>query len=259
MGSDIHVESTPGRGSHFWFDLSLTHALDHDRSEPKPRAEIITGYEGRPRKVLIVDDVAANRATMVDFLGPLGFEVYQADSGEAALTQAEAVSPDVILMDIVMPVMDGVEVMRRLRQLPSAENVPIIAVSASASFADQRSSLTSGANAFLPKPIDLDALLAQIGALLKLTWICARSEDTLHEHVPNHERMVPPPAEELEIVYRLAKIGNMRNIALHADRLAALDDAYRPFAHRLRQLADGFQSKATLEFINTFRQPSLLP
>ena len=96
MGSDIHVESTPGRGSHFWFDLSLTHALDHDRSEPKPRAEIITGYEGRPRKVLIVDDVAANRATMVDFLGPLGFEVYQADSGEAALTQAEAVSPDVI-------------------------------------------------------------------------------------------------------------------------------------------------------------------
>ena len=52
---------------------------------------------------------------MVDFLGPLGFEVCQADNGEAALTQAEAVLPDVILMDIVMPVMDGVEVMRRLR------------------------------------------------------------------------------------------------------------------------------------------------
>ena len=66
---------------------------------------------------------------MVDFLGPLGFEVYQADNGEAALTQAEAVLPDVILMDIVMPVMDGVEVMRRLRQLPRVENVPIIAVS----------------------------------------------------------------------------------------------------------------------------------
>ena len=255
MGSDIHVESQPGHGSHFWFDLSLAHAPVQAPSQAVPSTQIITGYRGPPRKVLVVDDVVGNRATIVDFLGPLGFDVYQANDGEAALTQAQAVAPDLILMDNVMPVMDGLEATRRLRQLPAMKDVPIIAISASASLADQQSSLTGGANAFLPKPIDLDILLAEIGALLQLTWVCGPSKAALDEDEPAPGPMVPPPAEELEIVYSLAKIGNMHNIRLQADRLTALDDAYRPFALRLRQLADRFQSRTILEFVSEFRQP----
>jgi CheY-like chemotaxis protein/anti-sigma regulatory factor (Ser/Thr protein kinase) len=177
MGSDIHVESEPGRGSRFWFDLSLERAPSQAPSGSTLPARIVTNYHGPRRKVLVVDDAVANRATMVDFLSPLGFEVYQAENGEAALTLAQAVAPDVILMDNLMPVMDGFEATRRLRQLPALKDVPIITLSASASEADEQRSLAGGANAFLPKPIDLGALLAQIGSLLQLTWVRGASKE----------------------------------------------------------------------------------
>jgi CheY-like chemotaxis protein len=128
---------------------------------------LVTGYKGPPKKVLVVDDVAANRAMAVDMLRPLGFDVVEAVNGTEALHKAQAARPDWILMDMVMPEMDGLEATRRLRQLPGLKSVPIIAMSASASDSDERKSLAAGANAFVPKPIDVDQLLTHIATLLK--------------------------------------------------------------------------------------------
>jgi len=203
--------------------------------------------------VLVIDDVAGNRSTMVDFLQPLGFEVFEAENGQVGLERAQALQPDLILMDNVMPVMDGLETTRRLRQAPPLRGVPVIAISASASAADQQASLAGGANAFLSKPVHLDQLLAQIGGLLQLHWIPSPGEA-----VPEHDdqALVAPPPDELETLYRLAQLGNMRSIREHADHLEALGDAYRPFARRLRQLADRFQSRAILDLVKTTREQS---
>jgi len=168
MGGDIEVESAPGQGSLFWFELAVP-VLD---AEPiaAPRERVVTGYRGPRKKVLIVDDVAENRALVVDFLKSLDFAMAEAADGSAGLEQASAVRPDLILMDNVMPVMSGLEATRRLREQQAFANVPIIAVSASASRADRERSLAAGVNAFLHKPIDFNDLLRDIGALLNLTW-----------------------------------------------------------------------------------------
>lgn len=251
MGSDIHVESRVGQGSTFWFDLDVP-VVDAKVTAAAPPESVVTGYEGPRKRVLVVDDVAENRAVIVDMLDQLGFEMVTAVSGYEALEKAKALSPELILMDIVMPEMDGLETTRRPRQLPAFKDVPIIAISASASGKDEGMSLAAGVNAFLPKPIDSDRLLRQIAVLLKLnlTYEVARASPSLeYQRV---EPLVAPPAQEMEVLYRLALAGNMRNISREAIRLSKLDERYRSFADQLRRLAQGYQSKAILRLVERY-------
>ena len=163
---------------------------------------------------LVVDDVAENRAVVVDMLGQIGFQMVEAASGGEGLEQAQALRPDLILMDIVMPEMGGLEAARRLRQLPAQKEVPIIAVSASTSGGDQESSLAAGMNAFQPKPIDFGLLLAQIASLLKLDWTYGAPPAGSASESAAPGPLLAPPAQEMEILHRLAREGNMRDIEI---------------------------------------------
>lgn len=168
MGSDIAVSSDPGQGSRFSFELVVP--VDAHEMAPSmlaSRAEL--AHQGPPKKALIVDDVPANRDMLKDMLGEMGFEVYLAVNGEDGLKRAKACRPDIIFMDIAMPVMDGMEATRRIRQMPETETTVVIAVSASVAREDQEGMARAGANAFIGKPIDRDALVRQIGASLGLS------------------------------------------------------------------------------------------
>jgi CheY-like chemotaxis protein len=248
MGSDIKVTSQVGAGSTFWFELDVPVIEAETLAAPE---RLVTGYKGPPKKVLVVDDVAANRAMAVDMLRPLGFDVVEAVNGTEALHKAQAARPDWILMDMVMPEMDGLEATRRLRQLPGLKSVPIIAMSASASDSDERKSLAAGANAFVPKPIDVDQLLTHIATLLKLHWTyeLPAASSAENEAVA---LLVAPPRHELETLHNLARRGNMRAIMQWAERVAGLDARYRPVADQLRLLAKGYQSKAILTLVERY-------
>jgi PAS domain S-box-containing protein len=168
MGADIEVESEAGAGSVFWFELVLP--VVEAAPAVVPRGRVVTGYRGPRKRLLVVDDVAENRALVVDFLKSLDFTMVEAADGQACLEQARKVHPDLILMDNVMPVMSGLEATRQLRQQPALARVPIVAISASATRADRERSLAAGVDAFLHKPIDFNDLLDNIGGLLNLTW-----------------------------------------------------------------------------------------
>ncbi|MDP3878625.1 MAG: ATP-binding protein [Methylobacter sp.] len=247
LGSDIVVESRVGKGSIFRFELELEEASSSTPVLLNP-VQVISGYKGPRRKVLIVDDVASNRAVLVDLLSPLGFGIIEACDGIEALELAQAAIPDLILMDIVMPKMDGEEVTHLLRQLPALAQVPIIALSASTLNADETKCLQAGANAFLPKPVDQDKLLAQIAALMQLKWIAVQGTDPTPSPGELAEMPILPPAAEMQELYRLALIGNMRDILQYAERITGIDPNYQAFATHLRQLANGYQSKAILTF-----------
>jgi PAS domain S-box-containing protein len=242
MGSDIQVTSQVGAGSTFWFELEVP-VIETETLAPPER--LVTGYAGPRKKVLVVDDVAANRAMAVDMLSQLGFDVVEAANGPEALHKAQATRPDWILTDIVMPEMDGLEVTRRVRQMPGFKSVPIIAMSASASDSDACKSLAAGVNAFLAKPINVDQLLTQIATLLKVNWTYAPHAASSVEG-EQIGPLVAPPRQELETLHRLARMGNMRDIVQWAGRVAELDARYGPFADQLRMLAKGYQSKAIL-------------
>ncbi len=241
MGGEIHVDSKLGQGSAFWFELEVTAAASETAAAFPIRA--VTGYAGTRRTILVADDARENRAVLVQMLGELGFEVIEAEDGTEALSRAPRA--DLILMDSLMPKLDGVEAMRRLRRLPGCETLPVIAVSASADSRNEAHCLEAGADAFLPKPIDMMRLLAQIAALLGLEW--------RYEQESQAVPLVPPPQAEMQILHGLALIGNMRDILQRCDRIAA-DPSCGPFAERLRALAHGYQTRAILELVEQYLQ-----
>jgi PAS domain S-box-containing protein len=169
MGSDIAVSSDAGHGTRFWFDLQLPLGADQRLEATSPGRP--AGYAGRRRRVLVVDDVPQNRAVLVESLGVLGFDLAEAGDGREALACAERDPPDLVVMDMTMPVMDGLEATRHIRRTPSLAGIAVMATSGSTNQETERLCFASGANAFLPKPIDLDAFLAETGRLLSLTWI----------------------------------------------------------------------------------------
>ncbi|MCY7321118.1 MAG: response regulator [Phormidesmis sp. CAN_BIN36] len=110
MESAIAVESQPGKGSKFWFEVALPEADDSDQSEQQFAIKSISGFKGNKRKVLIVDDRWENRLIVKNLLEPIGFEVFEANDGQAGLDTALQKQPDLIISDI-SPRMNGYEMM----------------------------------------------------------------------------------------------------------------------------------------------------
>jgi PAS domain S-box-containing protein len=169
MGGEIAVESMPGRGSTFRLELELPVVETHPHAASPCRR--VTGYVGPRKHLLVVDDVAANRKLLVDLLQPLGFRVTEADDGHGAIAATQVSKPDLILMDMMMPGMDGLEATRRLRQGLLATRLPIVAVSANASNRGIQDCLSAGADAYLTKPIVTSQLLECIRTQLDLTYL----------------------------------------------------------------------------------------
>jgi len=246
MGGTIHVESTAGVGSRFLFDLAVPVA----GSEPLVPAATtaVTGYRGPRRRILIVDDMPENRAMLADTLGELGFDIRQAANGQEGVDAAIAMSPDLILMDVRMPVMDGLEAIRLIRKIAALGILPIIAVSAGVTPEDRARSLTAGADGFLPKPVEHEALIRMITRQLPMDWI----EEQAEQAVPSRSdttAVVAPSQADIAILHGLALAGDMREIRRQADRLTTLDGRYQSFADTLQRLARGYQSQAILNLI----------
>jgi CheY-like chemotaxis protein len=169
MGGEIRVRSRPGEGSVFSFDIEAPATQTVTPVPPEQGAPI--GYLGARRRILVVDDVPENRGLLVALLGALDFEITEAANGWETLQEAMRFHPDLVLIDMAMPVMDGWETIRRLRRMTERADVPIVATSASATAEVEASSKAAGANAFVGKPIQEAVLLRVIAALLELEWV----------------------------------------------------------------------------------------
>jgi len=115
-----------------------------------------------PPKILVVDDETAIRNLLIDLLGDEGYTVVAAANGRAALAIAQQQRPDLILMDVMMPELDGLETMQHIRALPESGNVPIILMSAAHHLAPN----VTDTVAFITKPFNLDHVLAVVARML---------------------------------------------------------------------------------------------
>ncbi|MFO1414616.1 MAG: PAS domain S-box protein [Burkholderiales bacterium] len=171
MGGDAGVRSSPGAGSTFWFTARLARAdaVRPDAGPASASAETDLRRQARGRRVLLSEDDPINREMAREILEDVGFAVDCAEDGEAAVARAGERRYDLILMDVRMPRMDGLEATRRIRRDGGA-TVPIVAMTANA-FSDDRARCTAaGMDDFIAKPIDPEQFFATVlAALAKAT------------------------------------------------------------------------------------------
>jgi len=262
MGSTIQVKSQPGSGSVFWLDLDLPEAADWANTATIAKLGKLVGYQGRKQKVLVVDDKWENLSVIVNLLSPLGFEVTEAKNGQEGLEKVEEFKFDMIITDLVMPVLDGFEMMRRIRSLPHSKEVAIIASSASVFATDQHKSLEGGANDFLGKPVQAEELFDILQKYLEIEWIYEEEKqqeistislESAPASLSESTSLIAPPPEEIEILFELAMRGNVKGIVERSEHIEKLDKQFVSFAIELRQLAQGYQVKKIKEFIKSHR------
>lgn len=171
MGGDVTARSEVGRGTTMTFAFIADFAAPDAKKaalteETAARAE--TAAALREKTLLIVDDIQVNRQVATLFLAPFCGRILQAESGAEALALLEREAIDVVLMDVQMPIMDGFETTRRVRQLPGpAADVPIVALTAEAMEGDRERCLSAGMNDYAPKPLDVRTLLSAINRALR--------------------------------------------------------------------------------------------
>jgi predicted ATPase/signal transduction histidine kinase/DNA-binding response OmpR family regulator/tRNA A-37 threonylcarbamoyl transferase component Bud32 len=263
MGGELKVTSTLGRGSIFFFELELEQAKIEDNK--KFHEKTIKGFSGNKKKLLVADDKWENRSVFVQLLAPLGFEIIEAADGQECVAKAQEFKPDCILMDLVMPVMDGFEAVRQIRKLPELQNVVAIGTSASILENQKQVSLTAGCNAFLTKPVRAEDLFDCLQIHLGLEWICEELQGENAEleisgmsvfssppAIDRQETIAPPP-EEIEILFELAMMGDLGEIQKQAEKLEKMDVKYVTFARKLIQLAKDFDEQKILELVEQYR------
>jgi PAS domain S-box-containing protein len=267
MGSKLHVRSTLEKGSTFWLELELPEITNLPENQPLERPVIIGYQRSLPTceakiKILVVDDAWENRALVVKLLTPLGFDLAEACQGQEALVKAQQWHPAVILMDLMMPVMDGFVATQEIRQIPELKEVIIIAVSASAFDFHQQESVTAGCNDFIAKPFHFDTLLDCLQKYLHLTWLYESSKMTTPVNqitIPpqagisqEDQSLVVPTSEQLAILYDLTRRGNINGIIQYMEQVGQTDPQLIPFATKVHQFAKGGQKKQILELLKRY-------
>ncbi len=244
MGSELKVESEQGQGSTFSFELSLPETLTQQIQDSQDIQGRVIGFKGATQRLLIVDDRWENRAVLKSFLSPLGFEVIEASDGEEGLITAIDEQPDLIITDISMPRMDGLAMIKQLRNHPPMKSTPIFVSSASVFATDQQQSLNAGGSLFLAKPIQLSELLQALAQQLELTWIYSDLLTANPQKVEAHiETLTFPKPAILQNLLKLSRSGLINNLTAELDRIEAEDAQLSRFSQQMRALAKSFQLK----------------
>jgi len=248
MGGDIKVMSTVGTGSTFKVKILLSEVTNPRRIAPVEAP--ISGYHGARKTILITDDDPVHRDLLREVLTPLGFILLSAPDGPGCLALAQHCRPDLFLLDISMPAMDGWTVAEALRA-NGHHQARILMVSASAIEAHGAPLAQPFHDGYLMKPIDIPRLLETVRQLLKIEWQYGSDEIPVSFWHPDSGSR--PPARHIEALIGLGQIGYVRGIQLKLDEIGNEHPEHADFVAQMRSLVDRFdldQYMATLKTLH---------
>ena len=252
MGGCIQLSSQLGKGSTFYFDVSGQVGADWTQQRLVRNGRTIVGYEGKRQHLLIVDDRWENRAVIKNLLEPIGFSITEAENGQEGIEKIEQLQPDIVITDLAMPVMDGFEMLKKVREKETQSNTPrrqkIVVSSASVAQQDQQKALEKGGDIFLSKPVDMNELFTVLCDQLDLTWRI--ESDTAETTGPKEDRAeaqresdeLVPTEDELKSLLLLAQTGKLSKLRQRLETLIKENTDYSNFAAPLIALSRQFQA-----------------
>jgi len=243
MGGDIIVKSTEGKGSVFYFTFDYK-AGEQRHVKAKLRDRVAVKLkDGQPEcRVLIVDDKKENRFVVKKLLETMGFLIKEAKNGEQAVQLCEKWRPVLVIMDVVMPVMDGKEATRRINALDYGNTISIIALSASALDEERQTIIDCGADIFVKKPFNVSELLEEIHNLIHVEYDYEEIDnqmiaETRHSKISS-QQIQRLPLELKHRIQQAALLGHLEQLGELIIEVAAVDQAASDY---LTHLVDEFE------------------
>ncbi|WP_310494007.1 PAS domain S-box protein [Dechloromonas sp.] len=204
MGGEVGVESTPGVGSRFWITARL--GVARDEAAPIPENVQQGQLKGR---VLVVEDERINRDIAVELLTSVGLEVVTAENGLLAVDRYKQSNFDLILMDIQMPELNGLDATRQIRTLENGASIPIIALTANAFDADRENCIEAGMTDFLAKPVYPDALYTLLAKHLPATAVARRATALPQREVIEEQASAHALLQQIDALCKLLSTGDI--------------------------------------------------
>jgi CheY-like chemotaxis protein/anti-sigma regulatory factor (Ser/Thr protein kinase) len=251
MGGEMSVESEVGRGTIFKFYLPVISINKNNIKQKRARRRVISLEANQPRyRILIVDDRWDNRQLLRGLLNPLGFSLQEASNGQEAIEVWQAWEPDLIWMDMRMPVMNGIEATKRIKETAKGQATPIIALTASTFEEERALVLEAGCDDFLRKPFRETDIFDLMHKHLKVRYVYDDATSS-HQAKDQEEPLTPAllatlPAKLLRVLQEAAEgsdIEMMEHVIVQISR-------HNPaLANQLTTKADNFEYDEILQLI----------
>jgi CheY-like chemotaxis protein len=267
MNGHISLRSIVGEGSVFEIVLHrVPLAAEAQVTMQKQTMLDVQGCIFEPRRVLVVDDVQANRDLLREWLAQTGLEVLEAENGEQAVQMAQTEQPDLMLMDLRMPKMDGYTAIKLLKEKAQTVAIPVFALTATATSDESAKTIRAGFSGYLTKPLDLQTLLTEISRFLpckkQAEAATTPQEETPLEFWPQDAARRPQLRDRLRteclpIWETLTGAMDMDEIEAFAEQLSTVSDEYqapgiRRYAEQLRDWAQQFDVVQTEAMLRIF-------
>ncbi|MCH8291454.1 response regulator [Candidatus Poribacteria bacterium] len=247
MGGELSLESELGKGSRFFFTIPLSPADSDAVAESSRWKNVKSLAEGYHVKALIADDTKVNRDVLSRLFEELGVDVIEAQNGEQAIEMIRAHQPDIVFMDIWMPVMDGLEAVQRILDEFGRHKVKLVAISASTLKHEQQSYLDAGYDDFISKPFRFERICECLANLLDVSFEMGEPEQA---HPPTPEVSdVGMPEELLAQMKNKAELYEVTELREHLKEVEALGPEGKRLAEQLRALVQSYDMDSVLKIL----------
>ncbi len=249
LGGDITLQSEVGVGSRFRMEIQLGKGFSKDVKAVYGHKKVIgLNPMSKVGKILVVDDKKENREFLKEVLNSVGFDVLCTNSGEEAVKMVEKLKPQLVMMDLKMPGIDGIEATRQIKALEGGKETHVIMVTATAFDDDLHTLLTSGAELYIRKPFRINEVLETISKCIDVQYIF--EEESTEEEQINEEVCVKALQD---IPNELSEALEQATVNAELDRMLSLIDeveAVQPIlAKKMRTLANNFQYEALITLL----------